>query len=132
MARAQRVRYFKTQIDNKPGTLLKVMQQLKSKNLALCGLWGFAANESAADLYVVPKNPAKLRELWKAAGILQEEGVGFWLKGVHRTGDLNKSLEDLSKAGVNIESVDAISVGKQFGSFVWVNPNDIDKAAKAL
>jgi hypothetical protein len=132
MARAQRVRYFKAHIDNKPGTLLQVMRQLKARNLGLCGLWGFAANGSSAEVYVVPKSPDKLRKLWTGAGILQEEGVGFWLRGVDRVGALNKSLEALAGAGVNIDSIDAVSVGKQFGSFIWVDPGDIDKASDAL
>ena len=132
MARAYRVRYFKAHLENKPGALLKFMQQLKSKNLGLCGLWGFAADGSSAELYAVPKSPDKLRKLWSDSGILEEEGIGFWLRGVDRTGALNESLAALADAGVNIDSIDAVCVGRQFGSFVWIAPSDIDKAARAL
>lgn len=132
MPRPQRVRYFKAHLENKPGTLLQLMRQLKAENLGLNGLWGYASNGSSAEVYVVPKSPERLRKLWTAAGILEEEGVGFWLKGADRTGVLNKSLEALSEAGVNIDCIDAVSVGGQFGSFIWVDPNNIDKAAQAL
>lgn len=132
MTRVQHVRYFKIHLENKPGSLLRIMQQLKAKNLGLRGLWGYATDGPSAELYVVPKDPEKLRSLWTASGILKEEGVGFWFRGVDRTGALNKSLEALALAGVNIDCVDAVSAGGQFSSFIWISPGDIDKAAKAL
>ena len=132
MTRAQRVRYFKIHLENKPGSLLRIMQQLKAKNLGLRGLWGYATDGPSAELYVVPKDPEKLRNLWTASGILEEEGVGFWFRGVDRTGALNRSLEALALAGVNIDCVDAVAAGGHFSSFIWISPADIDKAAKAL
>jgi hypothetical protein len=132
MTRARRVRFFKAHIANKPGTLLAVTRRLKENNIGLCGLWGYATSRSTAELYAVPKEPNKLRALWSFEGILKEEGVGLWLTGTNRTGALNKSLDALFRAGVNIESVDAICVGKEYGSFIWVGPGDIEKAAKSL
>jgi len=132
MILARRVRFFKVHIANKPGTLLAVTKRLKEQKLGLCGLWGYATSGPTAELYVVPKDPNKFRALWSSEGILKEEGVGFWLTGANRTGALNKSLDLLCRAGVNIESIDAICVGKEFGSFIWVDPSDIEKAAKAL
>ena len=132
MAHSRRVRFFKAHIANKPGTLLVVTRRLKKENIGLCGLWGFSTSGSSAELYAVPKEPNKLRSLWSSEGILKEEGVGLWLTGTNRTGALNKSLEALFRAGVNIESIDAICIGKEYGSFVWVDPSDIEKAAKAL
>ena len=132
MARALKVRYFKANLENKPGALLKITEELKKKNVALTGLWGFATHGGAAELYVVPKNPAKLRNLWSASGMLSEEGSGFWLKGVDRTGALNECLKSLANAGVNVDAIDAIALGGRFGSFVWVAPDAVDKAAEAL
>lgn len=132
MAKVEQVKYFKTSLENKPGALLKIMEDLKKKNISLSGLWGFATHGGAAELYVVPKHPNKLRTYWTAAGILEEEGTGFWLRGVDRTGALNRTLESLSRAGVNIDAIDAIALGERYGSFIWVAPDQVEKAAKAL
>lgn len=132
MTRTLRVRYFKAHLENKPGALLQVMKELKEKNLGLRGLWGYASNHTTADLYVVPKDPQKLRSLWASSGRLKEEGIGFYVRGTDRTGALNRNLEALSLAGVNIDCIDALSVGKQFASFIWVEPKDIEKAEKVL
>ena len=132
MTRPLRVTYFKAHLENKPGALLQVMKELKAKNLGLRGLWGYATDQTTADLFVVPKDPKKLRTLWASSGRLKEEGIGFCVQGTDRTGALNKNLEALSLAGVNIECLDAISVGKQYTSFIWVEPKDIEKAEKVL
>ncbi len=132
MAKVERVAYFMANLEDKPGALLAVMKALKSKNINLGGLWGFGTHEGKATLFVVPKNPDKLRKAWKASGSLAEEGMGFFIKGADRAGALNKSLESLAQAGVNIHAIDAISVGGRFGSFIWVAPGDIDRAARVL
>lgn len=132
MAKVVRGIYFKAALEDKPGALLKVMQDLKVKNIALAGLWGFATSQGKAQLYVVPKNPDKLRNAWKASGLLAEEGTGFWIKGTDRTGALSMSLEALASAGVNLGAMHAIAVGGQFGSFFWVNAADVQKTAEAL
>lgn len=132
MTRPQRVTYFKAHLENKPGALLQIMKELKAKNLGLRGLWGYASNHTTGELYVVPKDPRKLRTLWASSGRLKEEGIGFCVRGTDRTGALNKSLETLSLAGVNIDCIDAVSVGRQFTAFIWVDLKDIDKAATIL
>lgn len=132
MAKPQRATYFKANLEDKPGALLAVMKDLKAGNLGLTGLWGFATSPGNAELHVVAKNPDKLRDAWKSSGKLAEEGTGFWVKGADKTGVLVKTLEALANAGVNITAIDAIAVGGRYGSFIWVNPADVEKAAKAL
>src|SRR2546422_2905919 len=132
MAKIERVTYFLANLDDRPGTLLKIMRDLKGKNINLAGLWGFSTYEGKAQLYVVPKNPDKLRNEWKAAGLLAEEGIGFFVKGADRTGAMLSTLEALANAGINIRAIDAIAVAGQFGSFIWVHAADEKKAAAAL
>lgn len=132
MAKPQRTTYFKANLEDKPGALLAVLKELKSKNLGLAGLWGYSTSEGKAELYVVAKNPDKIRNAWKTSGLLAEEGSGFWLKGTDKTGALLGTLEAMANVGVNIIAIDAVAVGGKFGSFVWVKPEDVERATKAL
>ena len=132
MPKVKRVTYFMADLEDKPGSLLKIMQDLKAKNIGLAGLWGFGTREGKAKLYVMPKDTEELRNSWEAAGLLSGEGIGFFITGEDRTGALNESLEALSKAGINIDAIDAVAVDWQFGSFARVDPADIEKAASAL
>lgn len=132
MATVRKVSYLKARLKNRPGALLSIMKELKARNLGLAGLWGFSTSGGKADLYVVAKNPARVKALWKRVRAFAGEGKGFWITGKDQTGALNKSLEALAKAGVNIIAIDAIAVGGKFGSFVWVSPKSVGRAARAL
>jgi hypothetical protein len=132
VAKPKRVTYFKASIEDKPGALLAVAQDLKSKNLGLVGLWGYGTQPGQAELYLIPKNPDKFRNAWRASRMTFEEGTGFLLQGADRTGALVKNLEAIAQAGVNIIAIDAIAVSGSYGSFLWVAPPDADKTAKAL
>jgi prephenate dehydratase len=132
MPKPERVTFFKASLTDQPGALLAVAQELKSKNLSLSGLWGYSVRDGRADLFVVPKNPEKLRAAWNATGRSFEEGTGFFLKGADRPGALVKALDALAEAGINITALHAIAVGGNFGSFLWVSPADVDRTVKAL
>ena len=132
MSKVQKATYFMAHLKDTPGALLKVMQKLRAKDIGLSGLWGFATAHGKAQLFVVAKNPAKLRKFWKASRMLAEEGTGFFIKGADRTGALLKGLEALANARINIHAIDAIAVGGSFGSFVWVEASKVKKAAKVL
>jgi hypothetical protein len=132
MAAAQRVTFLKANLRDQPGVLLGVMQDLKSRNIALKSLWGFGKRDSDAELYAIAKDSEKLRDAWKASGLLAEEGTGFFLKGTDKTGVLVKSLEALTQANINIRAIMAIAVGGKYGTLMWVDSADIEKTAQAL
>jgi hypothetical protein len=132
MANPQRVTYFKTILEDKPGALLSVLKDLKAKNLGLIGLWAFGTQAGRGELFVIPENPEKLRNAWRASSILIEEGTGIFLKGTDKTGVLVKSLEAIAQAGVNITAINAVAVGGRYGSFVWVPQDDYQKVSQPL
>ncbi len=132
MAKVYKLSYFVANIKDKPGTLLKIMLGFRDRNIGLSGLWGFGSKDGDGQLFVIAKDSEVLREAWKDAGLLAEEGTGFFISGEDRTGALIESLEKLVEVGINIHSIDAIAVGAVFGSFIWVDASDIEKAAAAL
>lgn len=132
MAKAQRVQYVMATVDDRPGTLLKLMQDLKARNISLSGLWGFGTRDGKAQVYVVAKSPEKVKNAWRASGQVAEEGTAFFTKGTDRAGALLKTLEALANAGINVRAIHAVAVGGRYGSFLWIDPSDVEKAAKAL
>ena len=132
MAKVTRVSYFMANLEDKTGALLKIIQDLNEKGLGLAGLWGFATREGKAQLYVVANDPDKLRNLWKTSGLLAEEGTAFLIKDTDRTGALIQPLEALARVGLNIRAIDAIAVGENYGSILWVDSTNLEKAAQAL
>ncbi len=132
MAKPKRTSFFKTKLENRPGALLAVAQQLKAKNVGLLALWGFSTQTGEARMYCVPKDPDKFRAFASAAGMTVEEGSGFLLRGPDKTGALITSLEMVARAGVNLVALQAVAAAGNYGAFVWVEPEDVEKTGKAL
>ena len=123
--------YFKISLEDKVGSLLGIAQDLKSKKIGLVGLGGQEMQGGRAEVYLIAKNPEKLRNAWKSSGIFEEE-TGFLLKGADRTGVLVATLDALAKAGVNIVMTEAMGVGGNYGCFIRVAPVDVERTAQAL
>jgi hypothetical protein len=132
MAKPVRVTYFRRGIEDKPGAMLAIAKELKSKNISLLGSWGFGGQTGQGELTLIPKSPEKLASAWKAAGVSFQEGTGFFVKGADRTGALISTLETLSREGINITATGAVAVGGNYGAFFWVAPDAVEKTAAAL
>lgn len=132
MAKPQRVTYFKINLEDKAGSLLGIAQDLKSKKIGLVELGGQDMQPGRAEIHLIAKNPDKLRDAWKSSGMNFEEGTGFFVKGVDRTGVLVATLDSLAKAGVNIVMSEAMGVGGNYGFFIRVAPADVEKTVEAL
>ncbi len=132
MAKAQRVTYFKINLEDKAGSLLGIAQDLKSKKIGLVGLGGQDIQPGKAEIHLIARNPDKLRNAWKSSGMNFEEGTGFFVKGADRTGVLVATLDALATAGVNIVMSEAMGVDGNYGCFIRVAPADVERTAKAL
>lgn len=131
MAKPKRVTYFKARVENRPGALLALLNDLKAKNLGLVSLKGFGQADQG-EVLVIPKNAEKLRAAWQAAGMLTEEGTAFLVTGTDKTGALVGTLDTIARAGINLVAIEAMAAAGNYGSLLWVDPMDLDRAAQAL
>lgn len=132
MAKPERVTCFRTSIADTPGALLAIARELKSKNIGLRGYSGFASRPGEAEVFVIPRKPDKLRNLWKTGGRAFQEGSAFLVKGTDETGALITTLETLAREGINITASNAVAVGGKYGSLLWVAEGDVEKTSKTL
>jgi hypothetical protein len=132
MAKAQRVTWFKIDLEGRSGSLLGIAQDLKSKKIGLVGLGGQDTEPGKAEIHLIARNPDKLRSAWQSTGMNFEEGTGFFIKGADTTGVLVATLDALARAGVNIVMSEAMGVGGNYGCFIRVAPADVEKTALAL
>ena len=132
MAKPLKLTYLKASLEDKSGALLEVLRKLKSKNLGLLGLWAYGVADGKTELYLIPKNPEKVKNALQASGELVNEGTGLWIKGTDKAGALLKPLEAAANAGINIVVTHALAVGGKFGSIFRVAPEHVDKMSRAL
>ncbi len=132
MAKVQSMPYVKVLVEDRPGALLTIAQQLKAKNLGLVAASGRATAPGQGEIYLFPKKAEKVSAALKAAGMNVAGGSCLLIKGSDKTGAMVKSLDALAKAGINIQAVDALAMGGKFASVLWFAPDDLQKAEKAL
>ena len=132
MAKAQRVKFMKISLKDQPGTLLGLLQNLKSKNISLKALWGYGKQGADADLFVIAKETDKIKSAWIGSRMSVEEGTAFFFKGTDTAGALVKSLQALANANINIKAIHAVAVSGKYGSLMRVDAADVEKAAQAL
>jgi hypothetical protein len=132
MAQVQRVKFLKTNVKNQPGELLAIMRNLMSKKISLKSIWGFSKQGGESELVVIAKDIEKIKSDWTSSGMAVEEGTTFFIKGTDKAGALIKHLQVLADVQINLKAINAIAVSGKYGTLVWVDPADVEKASQVL
>jgi hypothetical protein len=129
----QRVQYFHTEVSDKPGEGLKVLNALRGEAVNLSGFVAFPKGRRA-QLDFVPTDQAAFKTAAKKAKVrLIGPKTAFLIQGDERIGAIADTVAKLSRAGINITALHAaIAGGGRYGAILWVKPRDVNKAAKVL
>ena len=129
----RKVDYYVLHANDAPGEGAHLLKTLKKHKINLLALTAFPTG-GGSQVSLIPEKPQQLIELakrfdWK----LSSKKTGFLARGKDRAGALVKLAGTLAKAGFNITAVDAISAGAdRYAAIFWVNPKDVNKAARLL
>lgn len=132
MAPPKRVTYFKTMLEDRPGTGLAFARSLKAKKIGLAALWAYETQTGQSEVFCIPKDTEKFRHFVKSTGTITWEGTGFLLRGTDKTGALIRTLDVLAKAGINVTAIHGIAASGRCGCFVRVADTEVEKAAAIL
>jgi hypothetical protein len=129
----QRVQYFYTEVTDKPGEGLKVLNALSDEGVNLLAFVAFPKGRRA-QLDFVPLDQAAFKAATEKAKVkLVGPKTTFLVKGDQRTGAIAETVAKLSGAGINITALQAVAAGAgRYGAILWVKPRDVNKAAKVL
>ena len=129
----RKVDYFKVMISNKTGEGARVLGAMKAAGVNLLAFSGFPCGRGV-QLDFIPKNEAAFRRAVKRAGLeIAGEKSCFLIQGKDRAGAIAAVAGKLAAAGVGITALDAVAAGGgRYGAILWVAPQDIGKAARAL
>ena len=127
------VDYYRMDAPEKPGEALKILGQLRAAGVYLMAFSGFPRRRRA-QLDFVPANAPTLRTVARKAGWeLSGPKKCFVIYGEDRIGAVADLLEKLAEAEINVTATQAIMAGAdRFGMLLWVSPDDVKRAAKAL
>jgi len=128
----KRVDCFLLEVEDKPGVLAQFARQLRDAKINLKGLWGYSNAQGKGRIACVPQNSKKFVDAAKKLGLTTTRETAFNISGPDKVGALCKVLDILDKDNINIQVFDAIGFRGQFGAYVWVDPKQVQAAAKAL
>jgi hypothetical protein len=119
------------EIEDKPGSLQKLLAKIAAKVDLLC-FAAFSAGGGRGRLYLSAKDPNALEACARTAGIKASAAAGFIISGGDRAGAAGQSLKGLADAGINGVAGAAMVCDGQYQMLVVVEAADGDAAEEAL
>jgi hypothetical protein len=120
-------------VPNKPGEGARILGALAGAGVNLLAFSGFP-NGRKSQLDIIPEDVNVFKRAARIAKIItRPQKFGFLIQGSDRKGAVAGILQKLSDKDINVTAIDAVSAGKgRYAAILWVKPQDVNKAAKAL
>jgi hypothetical protein len=120
------------EIEDKPGSLQKLLAEVASANVDLQCFTAFSAGGGRGQVYVSAKDPEAFKACAQEAGIETTTAAGFIVSGDDRVGAAAEVLKGLGLANINGVAGAAMVCDGQYHMLVVVDAADGDAAEKAL
>jgi hypothetical protein len=132
--RIRRVDYYYALVPDQPGEGFRVLGKLKEAGVNLLSFTAFPVEKGKAQVDFVPEDGAVFAKAAKTAGLtLSPRKQAFFIQGSDRPGAVADIMKKLGDAKVNVHAANASCSGNGgYGMILWVKPQQIEAAAKAL
>jgi hypothetical protein len=132
--RVKKVRYCYPIVPNRAGQGARVLSELTSAGVNLLAYSGFPVGGGRSQLDLVVDDIGPLRRVAKKNGWrLSKVKKGFLIQGTDQVGAVNRHLQKLADAKINVTAADGVAAGQgRYGMILWVKPRDYARAARAL
>ncbi len=129
----RKVAYFALDVPNKPGEGARILGALADAGVNLLAFSGFP-NGRKSQLDIIPEDVNVFKKAVRLTKIrTRPQKFGFLIQGNDRKGAVANILLKLADKEINVTAIDAVSAGAgRYAAILWVNPEDINKTAKAL
>ena len=132
MAIARKIEVLTVKLDPKPGALAQVLGAFREAKVNLTASWAYQMGPGEAQAHFFTADAERAKQALTKLGKAPKAEPAFWVDDADKIGNYHGVLEQLAKAGVNIEATDAFGIGGKFATVIFVAEGDLGKAAKAL
>ena len=132
--RVKKVNYCYPVVPNRAGQGVRILSELAREGVDLIAYSGFPAGGGKSQLDLVLEDMGALRRLARRNGWrLSKVKKGFLIQGSDKVGAVNRHLQKLAAAKINVTAADGVAAGQgRYGMILWVKPRDYARAARAL
>jgi hypothetical protein len=131
----KRITLWRTEVDNRPGVLAKVLGPLAEAGADLQVVMGyrFPGNETKAAIEVYPVSGKKATNAASTAGLSASTIPTLLVEGDNRQGLGKEIAEALAEAGVNLGFVVTQVIGRRYSTVIgFEREEDARKAARLI
>jgi hypothetical protein len=128
----KRIGVQSVEIEDKPGSLQKLLAKIASAKVDLLCFAAFSAGGGRGRVYLSGKDPKALEACVRTAGIKTSAAAGFIVGGEDKVGAAGQLLKGLADAGINGVAGAAIVCDGQYHMLIVVEAADGGAAEKAL
>lgn len=116
---ARKDTYFSIKCSSKPGEVARINASLMEADVSLSGIWAFNRLNDTAEVYVIPEDIFKFKDVANERNWEITEGICFRLEGEDSTGALVEILKEIAEKEINLKVMDAITLDGNFGCILW-------------
>lgn len=130
----QRVKYYYTTVQDRPGEGYKVLSSLAERGINLLAFTAVPFGDNCTQLALFPENPEKMVREAKSAGLsLQGPHWALLVHGDDELGAFAQIHAKLFQAKVNVYASSGLTDDKgSYAYLLYLRPEDVDRAAEAL
>lgn len=129
----RRVDYYAATLPHRAGQGARIMAAFEDAKVNFLAIHAFPEGGGKAQIDFFPEDSKAFERAVKEAGIeVGRKKTAFLIQGRDRVGAVAEILGKVGDAKVNVTALDAVSTGGEFGALLWVKPDKVDAAAKAL
>jgi len=125
--------YFSIKTPNRAGQGARLLTGLAAHGVNLLAFTGFP-NAGGAQVDFVPYDVTKFTRAARKLGLkISKKKSVFLAQGDDRPGAIAAIFGKLSRAGINVVAMDAVTAGRgRYGAMFWVKPRDVARASRVL
>jgi hypothetical protein len=125
--------YFSMKTPNRAGQGARLLTGLAAHGVNLLAFTGFP-NAGGAQVDFVPYDVTKFTRAARKLGLkISKKKSVFLAQGDDRPGAIAAIFGKLSRAGINVVAMDAVTAGRgRYGAMFWVKPRDFARASRVL
>src|SRR6266850_1218364 len=130
----RRVDYFYVEVPDQPGAAAPVLAKLKDNGINLLAFLAFPSANGKSQLDFIPENLDVFSKALKSQNITaSSRKQAIYVQGQDRVGAVADIHARLAEARINVRAASACAApGGSYGMVLWVAPDKIDAAVKAL
>jgi hypothetical protein len=130
----QRVEYFYTTVQDKPGEAYKLLNLMAGMGISLLAFSAIPIGPNSTQLAFFPDDPAKLSHEAKLSGMnLDGPHHALLVQGDDELGALAGIHQKLYEENINVYSSSGVSDGRGgYGYLIYVKEEDFERAAATL